>query len=166
MVGIVPGENGTFSGDTGEKQLFQIFQWWQIMEENKTINPNGEEFFTGTKNTDTDNRFFEGNWKIPASFIPQPVGIIAGSIYQGLTFTPGTGGTFTGTTPTAYTLEVILWMLQRQNDTSVSNPDKFEYLTARYDANAQMWEGTYKLPYVTTLLPNGGTQDIARAYLL
>jgi hypothetical protein len=167
MVAVTPGIEGTFSGDTGEKQLFQIFQWWQIMEENKTINPNGEEYFTGTKNTDTDNRFFEGSWKIPAAFTPQPPAtIIAGTIYQDLPFVPSTGGTFVGTTATAYTLEVILWMLQRQNDTSSSNPDKFEYITAQYDANSQMWEGKFKLPYVTTLLPNGGTQDVARAYLL
>ncbi|HZH39142.1 MAG TPA: hypothetical protein VEX17_03670, partial [Bacillales bacterium] len=159
-------EGGTFSGDTGEKQLFQIFQWWQLQEENKSINPNGEEYFTGTKNTDTDNRFFEGTWKIPASFTHQPVGMVAGNLYQGLIFAPGTEGTFVGTTPTAYTLEVILWMMQRQNDTSNSNPDKFQYLTARYDANVQMWEGNFKLPYTTTLLPNGGTQDVARAYLL
>jgi len=166
MVSVTPGVGGTFSGDTGEKQLFQIFQWWQIQEQNENFNPNGEEYFTGVKSTDTDNRFFEGTWKIPASFSWQPVTISARVIYQDLIFTPGTGGTFVGTTPTAYTLEVILWMLQRQNDTNVSNPDKFEYITAQYDANAQMWEGKFKLPYVTTLLSNGGTQDIARAYLL
>jgi hypothetical protein len=164
MVTVVAGVGSTFSGDTGESQLFQILQWWQIVEMNKQLNPNGEEYFTGIKNTDTDNRFFEGTWKIPASFTHQPVGMTAGTIYQDLEFNPGTGGTFISATPTAYTLEVILWMLKRQNNT-ISNPDKFEYITAQYDANLQMWQGNFKLPYVTSLLPNGGTQDVARSYL-
>lgn len=166
MAGITPGEGGTFQAGTAEGQAFQALQWWQLQEENKSINPNGEEYFTGSKNTDTDNRFFEGGWKIPAIFTPQPLSISAGTIYQDLIFSPGTGGTFIGTTPTAYTLEVLLWLIRRQNDTSNYNPDKFQYITGSYDANAQMWEGTFKIPYQTTLLPNGGTQDIARAYLL
>jgi hypothetical protein len=166
MAKIEPGEGATFRADTAEGKLFQALQWWQLQEENKTINPNGEEYFTGSKNTDTDNRFFEGTWKIPAIFIPQPLSINAGVIYQNLDFSPGTGGTFVGVTPTAYTLEVLLWLIQRQNDTSNYNPDKFDYITGRYDANSQMWEGSFKLPYQTTLLPNGGTQDLARPYLL
>ena len=166
MAPIISGENGTFTGDTAEKQLFQVMTWWQYQEENKAVNPNGEEYFTGNKNTDTDNKFFEGTWKIPAIFSPKPVMITAGTIYQNLIFTPGTGGTFTGSTPEAYTLEVLLWLIQRQNDTSNYNPDKYEYITASFNANQTFWEGKYKLPYQSTLLPNGGIQDIARAYLL
>jgi hypothetical protein len=166
MAGITPSENGTFSGDTGEKIVFQALRWWQIQEENKSINPLGDEYFTGTLSTDTDNKFFEGTWKIPAMFSPKPLTMSAGVIYQGLSFTPGTGGTFTGETASAYTLEVILWLVQRQNDTSNYNPDKFDYISAQYDANQQMWQGNFKLPFLTTLLPNGGTQDIARSYLL
>jgi hypothetical protein len=166
MAAVKPGEGGTFWGDTAEKTMFQAFRWWGIQEENTNINPNGEEYFRGVLNTDTDNKFYEGSWKIPAYFSPKPLTMTAGVIYQGLNFTPGTGGTFTGETPTAYTLEVIMWIIQRQNDTSNYNPDKYNYLTAQYDAALQMWQGTFKLPYLTTLLPNGGTQDIARAYLL
>ena len=166
MAAITPSENGTFSGDTAEKVIFQALVWWGLQEENKALNPLGEEYFTGSKNTDTDNKFFEGSWKLPGVFTPKPLIITAGIIYQGLTFAPGTGGTFTGATPEAYTLEVLLWLIQRQNDTSNYNPDKFDYIKGQYDANSGMWEGTFKLPYQTILLPNGGTQDIARAYLL
>jgi len=166
MASITPGEGGTFSGDTGEKLAFQALRWWQIQEENKSVNPLGEEYFTGSLNTDTDNKFFEGNWKIPAMFSPKPlVAMSVGAIYQGLTFSPGSGGTFVGETASSYTLEILLWLVHKQNDNS-SNPDKFNYITAQYDANEQMWQGTFKLPYTTTLLSNGGTQDIARSYLL
>ncbi|MEG3900166.1 MULTISPECIES: hypothetical protein [unclassified Microcoleus] len=166
MAQIVPSEGGTFTGDTGEKIAFQSLSWWQYQEDNKSVNPNDEQYFTGTKNTDTDNKFFEGTWKIPAIFTPKPLGMVAGSIYQGLTFVPGTGGTFSGATPEAYTLEVLLWLVQRQNNTSEYNPDKLEYITATYNANQLIWEGTFKLPYQTILLPNGSVQDTARAYLL
>lgn len=166
MAPVTPGEGGTFTGDTAEKMLFQALTWWQFQEENKSVNPNGEEYFTGSKNTDTDNKFFEGTWKIPANFTPRPLGMTTGTIYQGLTFAPGTGGTFAGTTPEAFTLEVILWLIQRQNNTSDFNPDKLEYITATYNANQSIWEGNFKLPYQTILLPNGSVQDTARAYLL
>ena len=166
MASVNAGEGETFTGDTAEKKIFQAIKWWQLQEENKNINPNGEEYFTGSQNTDTDNKFFEGEWKIPAHFVPSPVTITAGVIYQGLTFSPGTGGTFSGETPEKYTLEVILWLIQRQNNTSEYNPDKLDYVTAIYDANSQMWQGTFKLPYQTTLVQNGATQDIARSYLL
>ena len=166
MAAIVPGEGGTFSGNTAEMIIFQAMVFWSLQEENEVINPNSEEYFTGSKNTDTNNKFFEGTWKIPAIFIPRPLTIIAATIYQGLSFSPGTGGTFAGETAEAYTLEVLLWLINRQKDTSNYNPDKFDYISGRYDANAGMWEGTFKLPYQTILLPNGGTQDIARSYLL
>jgi hypothetical protein len=167
MAPITPGQDSTFPGaDSIEKHLFQNFRWWQLQEENKSINPLGEEYFTGTLKTDTNDKFFEGTWKIPAVFDPLLMTMTAGIIYQGLNFSPGTGGTFKNPSASGYTLEAILWAIQRQNDTSNFNPDNFEYITGRYDANIQMWEGTFKLPYQTTLLSNGGTQDIARSYLL
>ena len=146
MAPITPSEGGTFTGDTAEKIAFQALTWWQFQEENKTVNPLGEEYFTGSKSTDTDNKFFEGTWKIPAVFVPKPLGITANTIYQGLTFTPGTGGTFSGSTAESYTLQVLLWLIQRQNDTSNYNPDKYEYITAKYDANRNLWEGTFEHP--------------------
>jgi len=165
MAAITPGEGATIQAPTAEGQAFQLLQWWQLQEENQALNPNGEEYFTGTKNTDTNNKFFEGTWKIPANFSPAPLTLQATEIYQGLTFTKGTGGTFAGGTPSAYTLEVLLWLVQREND-SAYNPDRFNYISAKYDANLRMWEGTFKIPYQTSLLPNGGTQDVARPYLL
>lgn len=163
MVQITSGEGGTFSGDTAEKKAMQAITWWCLQEENESINPNEEEYFSGTKNQET--KFFEGAWKIPATLNPT-LTIIAGVIYPGVSFIPGTGGTFKGETAEAQTLEILLWLIQKQNDTTNSNPDKFEYVTGIYNANSNMWEGTFKLPYQTILLPNGGTQDIARAYLL
>ncbi|MEG3900006.1 MULTISPECIES: hypothetical protein [unclassified Microcoleus] len=165
MAVITPGDGGTIQATTAEGQAFQLLQWWQLQEENQAINPNGEEYFTGSKNTDTNNKFFEGTWKIPANFSPAPLVLSASEIYQGLTFIRGTGGTFGSISPTAYTLEVLLWLVQREND-STFNPDRFNYITARYDANLRIFEGTFKLPYQTSLLPNGGTQDTARTYLL
>jgi hypothetical protein len=165
MATVTPGENATVQATTGEGQAFQVLQWWQLQEENEAINPNGEEYFTGSKNTDTNNKFFEGTWKIPANFSPAPLTMTAIEAYQGLIFSPGTGGTFTAPTPMAYALEVLLWLVYKEKDSN-SNPDRFNYITARYDANSRIWEGTFKLPYQTTLLPNGGTQDTARTYLL
>lgn len=166
MATITPAEGGTFTGETGEKLAFQGLTWFQFQEGNKSINPNGEEYFSGTKSTDTDNQFFEGTWKIPAAFDPKLGAMTVGRIYLDLVFTPGTGGTFTGATAEAFLLEVLLWLIQRQNNTSQFNPDKLEYITATYNANQTMWEGSFKLPYQTILLPNGSVQDTARAYLL
>lgn len=167
MALITAGIGATVVASTAEGQAFQLLQWWQMQEENLTINPLQQEWFTGTKNTDTNNKFFEGTWKIPATFTPiNPLLLVPGTIYQGLTFTPGTTlGTFTGTTPTAYTLQLMLWLVNREAN-SQFNPDRYEYTTAQYDAVTGIYEGSFKLPYITSLLPNGGTQDVARAYLL
>lgn len=167
MAIITPGVAATILAPTAEGQAFQLLQWWQMQEENLTINPTQLEYFTGSKSTDTGNKFFEGAWKIPANFsIEAPLTIVATPLYQGLVFTPGTTpGTFTAATPTAYTLQVLLWLVARQND-SAFNPDRFTNVVAKFDANNGIYEGTFKLPYVTTLLPNGGTQDVARPYLL
>lgn len=167
MAIITPGVGATISASTAEGQAFQLMQWWQMQEENLTINPLQQEYFTGIKNTDTGNVFFEGTWKIPVTFVPAALfTLVPGTLYSGLTFTPGTTpGTFTGATPTAYTLQVLLWLVNRESN-STYNPDGFFNTTAKYDANAGIYEGTFKLPYTTSLLPNGGTQDVARAYLL
>lgn len=167
MAIITPGVAATILAPTAEGQAFQLLQWWQMQEENLTINPTQLEYFTGSKSTDTGNKFFEGTWKIPVSFTSQnPFTVAPALLYQGLTFTPGTTpGTFTATTPTAYTLQVMLWLVSREID-SQFNPDRFTNITAKLDANNGIYEGTFKLPYVTTLLANGGTQDVARAYLL
>lgn len=167
MAIITPGVAATILATTAEGQAFQLLQWWQLQEESLLINPTQLEYFTGDKSTDTGNKFFEGTWKIPATFTATaPLVIVASPLYQGLTFTPGTTlGTFTGTTPTTYTLQVLLWLINREND-SLFNPDRFSNITAKYDANLGMYEGSFKLPYTTTLLANGGTQDVARPYLL
>lgn len=168
MAVITPGVEATISATTLEGQIFQLMQWWQLQEENSSINPNGQEYFTGSKNTDTGNKFFEGTWKIPCSFTPAPIPtLVAGTIYPtGLDFTPGTPpGAITAATPTAYTLQLMLWTIARELDTTY-NPDRINNISAKYDAYNQMMEGTFKLPYVTTLLANGGTQDVARPYLL
>lgn len=170
MAIITPGIAATILAPTAEGQLFQLMQWWQMQEENQSINPNGQEYFTGIKGTDTGNKFFEGTWKIPASLMGDSVNTLftvsPSIVYPGLTFTPGTTvGTFTATTPAAYTLQVILWLITLENN-SQSNPDNFEYITAKFDANAGMYEGSFKIPFITTLLANGGTQDVARPYLL
>lgn len=167
MAIITPGTAATILATTAEGQAFQLLQWWQLQEENLTINPTQLEYFTGDKSTDTGNKFFEGTWKIPATFTATaPLTIVASPLYQGLIFTPGTTvGTFTGATPTTYTLQVMLWLINREAD-SQYNPDRTSNITAKYDANLGMYEGTFKLPYVTTLLENGGTQDTARPYLL
>lgn len=167
MATITPGVAATITATTAEGQAFQLLQWWQLQEENPLINPTQLEYFTGDKSTDTGNKFFEGTWKIPATFTATvPLTIVGNPLYQGLTFTPGTTpGTFTATTPTAYTLQVLFWLVNRENDSSF-NPDRISNITAKYDANLGMCEGTFKLPYTTTLLANGGTQDVARPYLL
>lgn len=167
MAIITPGVGATIAATTAEGQAFQLLQWWQMQEENLTINPLGQEWFTGAKSTDTNNKFFEGTWKIPATFTgTAPLILVPGSIYQNLIFTPGTTpGTFAGVTPTAYTVQVLLWLVNRESN-SQFNPDKFDNTTAKYDANTGIYEGSFKLPYITSLLPNGGTQDVARAYLL
>lgn len=161
---IVPGEGATIRATTAEGQAFQMLSFLQNQEENQTINPLEEEYFTGTKNTDTNNRFFEGSWKIPAIFTPTGM-ITAVEVYQGIIFSPGTGGTFTALTPMAYALEVLFSLIYRQNDNNY-NPDKYSYVTGKYDFNLRLCEGNFKLPYQTILLPNGGTQDTARPYLL
>ncbi len=167
MAIITAGIGATVVAPTAEGQAFQLLQWWQMQEENLTINPLGQEWFTGAKSTDTNNKFFEGTWKIPATFTAAaPLTLIPGIIYQNLVFTPGTtSGTFNGVTAPAYTLQLLLWLVNRESN-SQFNPDKFDNTTAIYDARLGVYEGKFKLPYITSLLPNGGTQDVARAYLL
>lgn len=167
MATITPGTGATIAATTAEGQAFQIFQWWQMQEENLQINPLEQEYFVGNKNTDTGNKFFEGTWKIPVTFVPGSSLILtAVDLYSLAPFTPGTPlGTFVGSTAAAYTLHLIFWLISRQKN-SAYNPDQFDYISAKYDAKTGFCEGTFNLPYTTSLLANGATQDMARPYLL
>lgn len=166
MTAFNPGTGGTIVAVTAEGAAFQLFHWWQNQEKNKTINPNEQEFFTGAKNTDTG--YFEGKWKLMLTFVPNtPIVIAASSIYQNLIFNSGTGGDITVTTmPEQYTLELMLIIISKQLNTQVNNPDGAKYFTCAIDLNEGTAQGDFKIPFLTTLLPNGGTQDVAREFLL
>lgn len=163
MVALKPGVGGTITGATAERALFQVLQWWQIQEQNDAINPLDQEFFSGTKNTDTN--IFEGKWKLPVSFTNAGL-LSAGSLYQGLSFSVGTEGDIAATTAEEYTLKLMLWIINKQKDTANSNPEKIINVTGSVNLNEGVIEGEFKLPFLPTLLPSGGTQDLAREYLL
>lgn len=163
MAALTPGQNGTISATTAEGAAFQLFQWWQIQEASNEINPLDQQFFSGTKDTDTN--IFEGKWKLQVSVSSAGV-LSATPIYQGLNFSTGTGGAISGTTAEAYTLELMLWMINKQKDTNSSNPEKIINITGTINLNEGIIEGDYKIPFTSALSSNGGVQDIAREYLL
>ena len=164
MTAITAGQGATISASTAEGQVFQLIQWWQLQEINGAINPLEQEFFTGSKNTDTN--FFEGTWKLPIAFVADsPAQLSATQIYQNLIFNPGTGGTIGGETAEKYTLELMLLIMNKQKDGDI-NRDKNIYITGDVNLNEGMVEGNFKIPFTTTLLANGGTQDVAREYLI
>ncbi|MEG4807928.1 hypothetical protein QUA82_09885 [Microcoleus sp. F8-D3] len=162
MAPITPGEGGTIKANTAEGAVFQTMQWWQLQESNETVNPLDQQFFTGTKDTDTN--LFEGKWKLPVTITSEGL-LTATPVYQGLNFAAGTGGTISASSAEEYTLKLMLWLINRQKDTNTSNPDKIINITGSVNLNDGTIEGEFKIPFSPTLLPNGGIQDLAREYL-
>ena len=167
MVAITAGTGATITSPTAEGQAFLMLQWWQNMEEDPAKNPTSIQRFTGSKGTDND-RFFSGSWQILAK---QEIGstggliITADSYLSNLTFSPGSPpGTFKSTNPAAYLLEVLSFLMARQNDLT-KNPEKNNYITGTYNAVSGSYQGQFSLPFATTMQANG-TLDTPREYLL
>lgn len=53
----------TLNGSTIEQQLIELVSRIQVLENNTTNNPNGQNFVTGSANTDTG--VFSGTFNIP-----------------------------------------------------------------------------------------------------
>ena len=167
MVAITAGTGATIASPTAEGQAFLMLQWWQNMEEDASKNPTSIQRFTGSKGTDND-RFFSGSWQILAK---QEIGstgsltITADSYLSNLTFSPGSpAGTFKSTNPAAYLLEILSFLMARQND-STKNPEKNNYIIGTYNAVSGIYQGQFSLPFATTMQANG-TLDTPQEYLL
>jgi hypothetical protein len=163
MAALTPGTGATITATTAEGAVFQLLQWWQLQEANSSINPLEQEFFTGNKNTDTN--IFEGKWKLQVSISPEGE-IITIPLYQNLNFLVGTGGAIVATSGEEYTLKLMIWLINRQKNTSDFNPEKVINITGTLNLNDGIIEGDCKIPFASSLLANGGIQDIAREYLL
>lgn len=166
MVSIIVGSGNTFKSGTAEGHLLEICTYLQKQEKNLTSNPTGKDFFQITYNL---NDMVTGiSFAVPAE---QSIGssgqvlTTASDYLQGITFTPGTGGTFKSLTLSQYFLEVVTFMQIKEN-TTANNPQLVNNVSSSYDADDKLFSGSISLPISVNFDDNGHPLIIATEYLI
>lgn len=158
----------TFSAHTAEGCLFQALNFLQMMESRVDKNPNRLERVVGV--SDKDVLEYRGTWALQVQGEVLPDGSLRVSTVpylQGVEFTPGEGGTFTGATLEQYTFGVLNFLIGRQNEATY-NPNQKFFIQGTIDflSNPPMASGTFRLPIQTSLGENGQVFDSPLEYLL
>ena len=166
MVLITVGAGNTFSEPTAEGHLLQICTYLQIKEKNLSSNPTGKDFFQITYNL---NDMVTGiSFAIPAEQSISESGQVmtnASDYLQGVTFTPGTGGTFKSSSLSQYFLEVVTYVQIKEN-IAASNPQSVNNVSSSYDADDKLFSGSINLPISVTFDNTGHPVISAVEYLI
>ncbi|MCC5620715.1 hypothetical protein [Nostoc sp. CHAB 5715] len=166
MVAITVGTGATFKSGTAEGHLLEISTYLQIQEKNLASNSTGKDFIQVTYNL---NDMVTGiSFSIPADQSIGSSGQIltnASDYLQGITFTPGSGGTFKSTTLSQYFLEVITY-LQIKENANASNPQLVNNISSSYAGDEKLVSGTISLPILVSFDDTGHPIISAIEYLL
>ena len=89
----------------------------------------------------------------------------ASDYLQGVTFTPGTGGTFKSSSLSQYFLEVVTYVQIKEN-IAASNPQSVNNVSSSYDADDKLFSGSINLPISVTFDNTGHPVISAVEYLI
>ncbi|HEY9657738.1 MAG TPA: hypothetical protein V6C65_04675 [Allocoleopsis sp.] len=166
MATIAPGTGGTFKTTTAEGRSLEVLMFVQIAESNSSNNPENQNGVDGSINTETN--LFEGTFRLPANQTINGNGelVIAAIPYLvGLTITPGGDNpTFKSTNPIAYLLEVLMY-LQALERNPAKNASNRNYITGTYNSDSGLYQGSFRIPIVIGLAPDGSIAVTADQYL-
>lgn len=134
----------------------EILSFISAAQADSVKNPTGAANIVATHNQST--RIYSGSYRFDVAqaitgdgtleLEAQPYLVASG-------FTPGTGGTFKGTTPEKYALEVLMYLQLRENTPSL-NPDNRNFVSGTFNSDNGRYDGTFSLPITFTLDPSTG----------
>jgi hypothetical protein len=166
MTAIIPGSGASISAATLEGQLLELAVFLKIAEQSPSKNPNSRNFIGITFNLST--LIASITFSLPASPGVNSSGQLlttATPYLQNTGFTPGSGGTFLSANPEAYFMELVT-ALQINEANTAKNPALANNVSAVYDSDEQLFDGTATLPIEVSLQLDGSIKTIADEYLL
>jgi hypothetical protein len=166
MTTINLGANSFFKSVTAEALLLEVITYMQDKELNVTSNSASKDFVQITYNL--NNMTAVGNFTIPAVQSINDAGqvVTSGSDYlQGITFTPGDGGTFKSVGLSQYFLEIVTFLQIKEADPLVNTQNENNIFSS-YDADDKIFSGNIILPLIVSFDNTGKPVISAKEYLL
>jgi hypothetical protein len=166
MSQVTPGSGATLKADSLEGQLLELASFLKKAEQTPAQNPNARNFIGITCNFST--LVASITFSLPASPGINSSGQLittATPYLQNTGFTAGSGGTFLSPTPEGYFLELIV-SLQISEANSAKNPTLVNNISAIYDTDEQLFDGTAALPFVFSSQTDGSVALVPEEYLL
>lgn len=166
MSSITPGTGATLKSATAEGQLLEIFDFVQLQQLDAAKNPDGRRFLTSTYAINTGICSGSFNCPYTRSLNTEGQAIINIANYlTGVTFTPGTSGTFKSANPIAYAFEVLMYLQILEGDIN-KNPTNENRVSCTIDDNTLLVNSSFSMPFTHTLNSDGSTKLAGKAYLL
>lgn len=166
MATITPGTGSTIKSSKIEEHLLEIITFGKAQELDTAKNSAPpKSYIQGFTYTDT---LFRCNLSIPVNRSTNETG---GSLFttpdylSGVTFTPGTGGTFKSTNFAAYLVECVLHAQELERDTA-KNPSGADRITGNFDINPNVFTGSVEIPIKPGVGADGKPNFTAVEYLL
>ncbi|MBD2743660.1 hypothetical protein [Coleofasciculus sp. FACHB-1120] len=166
MAAITPGTGGTIKSAMLEAHLLEIIAFGKQQESTPARNPAPQKnYIQGYTLTDT---LFRCNLSIPVNRVTNENGE---SVYttpdylSGVTFTPGSNGTFKSGNFAAYLIEVVLYAQELERD-STKNPSGADRINGNFDINPNVFSGSVELPISPGVTSDGKPTFTAISYLL
>jgi hypothetical protein len=160
------GANSFFKSVTAEALLLEVITYIQNKELSLSSNSTNKDFVQVTYNL--NNMTAVGSFTIPAIQSINDAGqvLTSGSDYlQGITFTPGDGGTFKSLSLSQYFLEIVTYLQIKEADLLL-NPQNENNIFSSYDADDKIFSGTISLPLTISFDELGRPVITAKEYLL
>ncbi len=166
MATITVDSSNIFKSLTAESHLLEICTYLQNKERNVTSNPTGRDYIQISYNL--NEMVTAISFAIPAEQSIDSSGQVlttASEYLQGITFTPGTEGTFKSTTLNQYFLEVVTYLQIKENNLT-TNPQTVNNISSSYDADDKLFSGNVTLPITVDFDTSGHPIILATEYLL
>jgi hypothetical protein len=166
MTSINLGTNSFFKSMTAEALLLEVITYMQDKELSISSNSTGKDFVQITYNL--NNMTAVSSFTIPAIQSINDSGqvVTSGSDYlQGITFTPGEGGTFRSSGLSQYLLEIVTFLQIKEADLLINTQNENNIFSS-YDADDKIFSGNITLPLTVSFDDLGRPVITAKEYLL
>lgn len=165
MAIITPGTGGTIKSAKIESHLLEIITFARVQELNTVLNTGNKNYIQGFTYTDA---LFRCNLSIPVLRVTNETGesVTSTPAYiTGVTFTPGSNGTFKSANFAAYLVETVLYAQELERDTT-KNPAGADRITGNFDINPNVFSASIEIPVVPSIATDGRPTYTAVEYLL
>lgn len=165
MVAITAGTGSTLKSTTAEAVLAECLDYLQLQETTSTRNPNLRDYVR--INYDCNSYLFSSTFNFPYLQSQNSLGEKVSSVpdyLSGVTFSPGTGGTFKSINPAAFAFEVATFLDIAERDAS-KNPTSQNRISLTEDSERLIVSATVTLPFILALNTDGTRKITITPYL-